>query len=207
MVWHFRYFLYFLLHGQFASTLRPQSVRCVTAALNNNLHRPVSNSLSAMAEITNTLFPPPPGYYKAFTPEAIERAAAASADGGAGEDDPEVEALQPPRADWVLEDGRWMLFGQMYTVSVDDCRDLRAPSAPPLNPGRTTYPIRQGPWSPAYSRRSSRAGPGSAPHASPLLPAHSTRLYRRTDDHGKNPCRAGRREAAARGRPVHPAPE
>ncbi|KAL1408846.1 hypothetical protein Q8F55_005660 [Vanrija albida] len=87
--------------------------------------------------ITNTLFPPPPGYYKAFTPAALERLAElegpaidahdagpsneveASASGAPAEPG-ELEALEtslkPPRADWVLEDGRWMAFGQMYTA-------------------------------------------------------------------------------------------
>lgn len=92
--------------------------------------------------ITNTLFPPPPGYYKAFTPAALERLAEleghkAEDNGDAGPSDDveisesaaapaepgELEALEtslkPPRADWVLDDGRWMLFGQMYTVSFD----------------------------------------------------------------------------------------
>lgn len=64
--------------------------------------------------ITNTLFPPPPGYYKAFTPEAVAQAAAAEEE---GQENDELAALRPPRTDWVLEDGRWMLFGQMYTVS------------------------------------------------------------------------------------------
>lgn len=108
--------------------------------------------------ITNTLFPPPPGYYKAFTAQNVARLAAlraqtSTADGDvdldsnsagpstapgkdkdgkplagvdvealaapaqAGEMDKLVAELSPPRADGVLEDGRWMLFGQMYTVS------------------------------------------------------------------------------------------
>lgn len=89
--------------------------------------------------ITNTLFPPPPGYYKAYTPENVARLAElrGSDDNDAGPSSPspstsvpdaqpapaepgELEELtaaqDPPRADWVLEEGRWMLFGQMYTV-------------------------------------------------------------------------------------------
>lgn len=92
--------------------------------------------------ITNTLFPPPPAYYKAFTPEALQRYAELNPAAGssrAGSSSPtksptkapaditpaepgELEKLErelePPRADWVREDGRWMLFGQMYTVSM-----------------------------------------------------------------------------------------
>lgn len=69
--------------------------------------------------ITNTLFPPPPEYYKAFTPEAVERLAELRAKDEGGEERERLEKEQdPPRADWVLEDGRWMAFGQQYTVSV-----------------------------------------------------------------------------------------
>jgi mediator of RNA polymerase II transcription subunit 7 len=99
--------------------------------------------------ITNTLFPPPPAYYKAFTPEAVARYAelragdgaaagagvGASSGGDAMDEDGvtsspiapaepgELERLEhelePPRTDWVREEGRWMLFGQMYTVCAE----------------------------------------------------------------------------------------
>jgi mediator of RNA polymerase II transcription subunit 7 len=76
----------------------------------------------AAVPITNTLFPPPPGYYKAYTPAAVERYAALRGEEPAepaapGELDELTAALDVPRADWVLEEGQWMLFGQKYTVS------------------------------------------------------------------------------------------
>lgn len=76
----------------------------------------------AAVPITNTLFPPPPGYYKAFTSEAVARHAALRGEepeeaAAPGELDDLTGALEPPRADWVLEEGQWMLFGQKYTVS------------------------------------------------------------------------------------------
>ncbi|KAL7419238.1 hypothetical protein Q5752_006075 [Cryptotrichosporon argae] len=117
----------------------------------------------AAVPITNTLFPPPPVFYKAFTGPALARLAelevrvdgaridvdAEHVDGGAGSSDgaapgqlsgeerKELDELRvtlgKPRADWVEEDGRWMLFGQMYT------RDPHIPTPaqiglPPLLP-------------------------------------------------------------------------
>ena len=68
--------------------------------------------------ITNTLFPPPPEYYKAFTPEAVERLADLRSKDEGGEERERLEKEQdPPRTGWILEDGRWMAFGQQYTVS------------------------------------------------------------------------------------------
>lgn len=69
--------------------------------------------------ITNTLFPPPPEYYKAFTSEAVERLAELRSKDESGEERERLEReLDPPRTEWILEDGRWMAFGQQYTVSV-----------------------------------------------------------------------------------------
>lgn len=98
--------------------------------------------------ITNTLFPPPPAYYKAFTEANLQRYEFLASSTEAGPSRPratppvpvgmttgdsqvnlhamtsEEEAdlaelrvqLEKPRADWVKEDGRWMCFGQMYSV-------------------------------------------------------------------------------------------
>jgi len=90
--------------------------------------------------ITNTLFPPPPSYFKAFIDTNVARYAElrgepssssrtrpeAGADGNelssptlGVDEQAELEDLQrtleKPRADWVKEEGRWMCFGQMYT--------------------------------------------------------------------------------------------
>ncbi|KIR97244.1 hypothetical protein L804_05426 [Cryptococcus deuterogattii 2001/935-1] len=104
----------------------------------------------AALPITNTLFPPPPPYFQAFTDEAIERYEALTGksllvndqrDKSKGEkekqDDRDIRmdskmedlteeeqneklelerTLGRPRADWVIEDGRWMCFGTMYTT-------------------------------------------------------------------------------------------
>ncbi|TXT10636.1 hypothetical protein VHUM_02141 [Vanrija humicola] len=95
--------------------------------------------------ITNTLFPPPPGYYKAFTPAALERLAQleVSTEAPAPAEPGELEALEtslrPPRTDWVLEDGRWMLFGQMYTAKphIATAREIGLPAlvADPVSTG------------------------------------------------------------------------
>lgn len=58
-----------------------------------------------------------PGKDKDGKPLAGVDAEALAAPAQAGEMDKLVAELSPPRADGVLEDGRWMLFGQMYTVS------------------------------------------------------------------------------------------
>ena len=89
--------------------------------------------------ITNTLFPPPPSYYQAFTDINLARYAELRskkgkerADGAndnselsdkplSAEDGIELirleDELEKPNGDWVNEDGRWMCFGQLYTVS------------------------------------------------------------------------------------------
>ncbi|CAK9784610.1 hypothetical protein CC85DRAFT_282959 [Cutaneotrichosporon oleaginosum] len=90
----------------------------------------------AAVPITNTLFPPPPGYYKAFTPEALARLAELRSEGDSaeplapGELDELAVALDPPRADWVLEEGQWMLFGQKYTAEphIPTARDIGLPA-------------------------------------------------------------------------------
>lgn len=123
----------------------------------------IHTTMASGVPITNTLFPPPPGYYKAFTPDAVARYAAlrgdnngagpssstdaaGASDSAAGPSEPAVAepgemeelaaAMEPPRADWVLEEGRWMLFGQMYTVRIGVSS---APSWPPL--GLSSPPI------------------------------------------------------------------
>jgi mediator of RNA polymerase II transcription subunit 7 len=99
----------------------------------------MSSAQEPAAQITNTLFPPPPEFYKQFTDERVARydeltgneagpsrspRAAAGPLGRAElgpEDREELEGLrktlQPPRSDWVEEEGRWVTFGEMSTVS------------------------------------------------------------------------------------------
>jgi len=91
--------------------------------------------------ITNTLFPPPPSFYKSFTEAKVARHGELRTAKGKNrahpEDDDDIaylssrtlkeeeegelgnleEELGKPRVDWVNEDGRWMCFGQMHTVS------------------------------------------------------------------------------------------
>jgi mediator of RNA polymerase II transcription subunit 7 len=99
-----------------------------------------SNEQSA-APITNTLFPPPPEYFEQFTDENLARfehlssaeagpsRSTTSDNAGTGAraelSDAEKEELErlrstlgPPRADWIKEEGRWVTFGEMYTVSL-----------------------------------------------------------------------------------------
>lgn len=76
--------------------------------------------------ITNTLFPPPPDYYTAYTSENVaewdsRRDEALS--GGSAEAGP--SRLDKPREDWVREEGRWMCFGQMYTVRIESTATTR----------------------------------------------------------------------------------
>lgn len=51
-----------------------------------------------MSDLANTLFPPPPDYYKLYTGNR------------------DAAGLDKPRADWVEEDGRWLCFGQEQNV-------------------------------------------------------------------------------------------
>ncbi|OWZ27161.1 hypothetical protein C343_06331 [Cryptococcus neoformans C23] len=108
----------------------------------------------AALPITNTLFPPPPPYFQAFTDEAVERYEALtgkslfandpkgkSKEKEKNSDDKDMSVdsriedlteeeqneklelegkLGKPRADWINEDGRWMCFGTMYTVSISN---------------------------------------------------------------------------------------
>ncbi len=115
--------------------------------------------------LTNTLFPPPPRYYKAYADyngessgtnkgklveevddlgigakrrseegDIDEKGTTSAVESGetAGQDheghrlsqestvaltESERVSTRKPRVDWVEEDGRWMSFGQMYTVS------------------------------------------------------------------------------------------
>ena len=153
--------------------------------------------------ITNTLFPPPPSYFKAFTETNLARfaelrdttsgpsrlrdsapddEAMSSQSRSDGADRVELERLrgelEKPNVDWVNEDGRWMCFGQMYSVCLvrfpfnhkpcsslltrDDCLRPRGRpnrSFPPQNPSAfnpsstPTNPLR--PPSPLYSTPSS----------------------------------------------------
>jgi mediator of RNA polymerase II transcription subunit 7 len=94
------------------------------------------------AQITNTLFPPPPEYYKQFTDENLERYDELSSNQAgpsrprsprpvsdlneneraelSAEESAELTqlegALRRPRADWIKEEGRWVTFGEMSTV-------------------------------------------------------------------------------------------
>jgi mediator of RNA polymerase II transcription subunit 7 len=74
----------------------------------------MSSGQEPAAQITNTLFPPPPEFYKQFTDENVARYEALK-DKEAG-----LErlrgSLQPPRADWIEEEGRWVTFGEMHAV-------------------------------------------------------------------------------------------
>jgi mediator of RNA polymerase II transcription subunit 7 len=95
--------------------------------------------------ITNTLFPPPPAYFKAFTDENLARYAElggpsrlpykssekTGTQSPSSVPNPEeaqnstseqelagVEAqLGPPRSDWVKEEGAWKCFGETHHVS------------------------------------------------------------------------------------------
>jgi mediator of RNA polymerase II transcription subunit 7 len=97
----------------------------------------MSSGQEPAAQITNTLFPPPPEFYKQFTDENVARYDALkeneagpsrSPRGGSpgrvelgAEERQEPEglraSLEPPRADWIEEEGRWVTFGEMHTVS------------------------------------------------------------------------------------------
>jgi mediator of RNA polymerase II transcription subunit 7 len=88
------------------------------------------------AQITNTLFPPPPESFKQFTNENIARYKELSSNEAGpskspratteartelgAEDREELEKLRaslaPPRSDWIEEEGRWVTFGEMSTV-------------------------------------------------------------------------------------------
>lgn len=91
-------------------------------------------------DLVNTLFPPPPAFYQQFTTANLTRYASLAGPSGTsknralptstpehvanGERSSEEEeeyqtlrsTLEPPRADWVEEDGRWKCFGEVYTV-------------------------------------------------------------------------------------------
>jgi mediator of RNA polymerase II transcription subunit 7 len=91
--------------------------------------------------IANTLFPPPPAYYKAFTSANLARYAQLGGPSGTSknrgnpasieEDQPVAQRdeeeekefgrlktlLSPPRSDWVEEEGRWKCFGETLNVS------------------------------------------------------------------------------------------
>lgn len=102
-------------------------------------------------DLANTLFPPPPAYWKAFTDANVARytelgGPSGTSKGKAGpskrngtldtaEDAAEAredlnednrrdlaelqESLEKPRSDWVVEEGKWLCFGQPYSVSCD----------------------------------------------------------------------------------------
>jgi mediator of RNA polymerase II transcription subunit 7 len=88
------------------------------------------------AQITNTLFPPPPEFFKQFTNENVARYEELSSNEAGPSKSPravagtrielgaeernELEVLRasfaPPRSDWIEEEGRWVTFGEMSTV-------------------------------------------------------------------------------------------
>lgn len=91
-------------------------------------------------ELANNIFPPPPAYYKAFTSANLARHSALAGPSGTsksrGAGDAEsaetvvarteeeaseyarlTAALEPPRSDWVEEEGRWKAFGDVLSVS------------------------------------------------------------------------------------------
>ncbi|WVQ82483.1 hypothetical protein IAT38_004612 [Cryptococcus sp. DSM 104549] len=132
----------------------------------------------AALPITNTLFPPPPPFFQAYTDDAVARyerltgatpgasvgrdkgkgkgkevgkedgsAAEMEVDGGGAdgeEGEKELrEKLDPPRADWVNEDGRWMCFGTMYTTepSIPTAQSIGlAPFVDPAAPPQESLP-------------------------------------------------------------------
>ncbi|KAK4687660.1 mediator of RNA polymerase II transcription subunit 7, partial [Tremellales sp. Uapishka_1] len=92
-------------------------------------HQPPAEE--AAIPITNTLFPPPPIYYEAFTDANLERYAqlassSRSVDVGAIPKDPDAnelndlsklkEQLEKPRVDWIDNEGKWKVFGQIHTI-------------------------------------------------------------------------------------------
>lgn len=102
----------------------------------------MSAAQESTAQITNTLFPPPPEFFKQFTDENLARheeftsneagpsksprAAAGARTELDAEEREELERLRaslaPPRSDWIEEEGRWVTFGEMSTVG-DLCLD------------------------------------------------------------------------------------
>jgi len=92
-------------------------------------------------ELANNIFPPPPAYYKAFSSANLSRYSALAGPSGtsksrgagdaedasqdtAGRTEQEEQeyaglraALDPPRSDWVEEEGRWKAFGDVLSVS------------------------------------------------------------------------------------------
>jgi mediator of RNA polymerase II transcription subunit 7 len=100
----------------------------------------MSTAQEPAAQITNTLFPPPPEFYKQFTDDNVARYGELTSNnagpsrsprltsGGitaraelSAEERQELEhltaSLGPPRSDWIEEEGRWVTFGEMSTVS------------------------------------------------------------------------------------------
>lgn len=92
-------------------------------------------------QITNTVFPPPPAYYKAYTNANLTKYALAESsgtskqkglspvdvspegpedveDGEVGGMDELRKMLEKPNVEWVKEEGKWMCFGKEYRVSV-----------------------------------------------------------------------------------------
>lgn len=96
------------------------------------------NDTQAGSQIANTLFPPPPEYYKKFSDANVARYEHLSSTGAGpsrsptggedltgraqltSEDAAELEelsrSLEKPRADWIREEGRWVSFGEMSMV-------------------------------------------------------------------------------------------
>lgn len=99
-------------------------------------------------DLVNTLFPPPPPFYQHFTTDNLTRYASLAGPSGTSknralplvthdqsehvrsqEEEEEYQTLrdrlEPPRADWVVEDGRWKCFGEVYTVGLMIANRLR----------------------------------------------------------------------------------
>ncbi|ORX37357.1 hypothetical protein BD324DRAFT_444141 [Kockovaella imperatae] len=88
------------------------------------------STMADASELANTLFPPPPPFYKEFTDANLARYAELRgepsgtsknrASSPISADTPELRDLESklerPRADWIVEEGRWMCFGQQYDV-------------------------------------------------------------------------------------------
>lgn len=107
------------------------------------------------AAIANTLFPPPPVYYKEYVDEKIG-----------------IEELEPPRVDWVEEETRWMCFGDVLSVSDSAIpSDIDHSKNTDISGGRTA----------SLDRRSNTST--IHVHASAFVPTHNAAPLGRTYEH------------------------